>query len=60
MDETTVWRNVALKLEVAESAATAAKDMMDRLLDVPHISENLQPHIEGLGRFRALAVEKVG
>jgi hypothetical protein len=57
MDAQTIWKNVALKLEIAASATTAAKEMMEKL-DVPHISDNLQPHIEGLDRFYTLAKEK--
>ena len=53
----TIWADVANHLRVAQEAASYAQDTLEEL-DVPHITENLTPHIEALGRFQLLAEEK--
>lgn len=59
MDDVTVWRNIVVKLDLAVASAESAVGLMEQHLDVPHISENLMPLIDGLERFHSLAKSKV-
>lgn len=53
----TMWNDAANHLRVALEAIEHAQEVMDDL-NVPHIADNMVPVVDGVRRFRDLAVEK--
>lgn len=52
-----LWKDAERHLSAAAHELELAQGVLEDL-DVPHISENLTPTIESVGRFSQLAAEK--
>jgi len=59
MDEHKQWKRIEHRLWHAAKRLREVEVLMDELGNVEHISGNLTPLIEGVDRFRNLAIGKV-